>query len=156
MKCPYCQSTDLKVIDSRPVPEDNTIRRRRECNNCHNRFTTFEIIKIISITVIKRDGSSQLYDREKLITGIARSCQKRPVSRQQMENIASELEKYIYANFPKREITSKEIGQFVLAELKKLDLVSYIRFASVYRQFKDLNSFVDELKRLEEEKPLND
>lgn len=151
MNCPYCNSENLKVTDSRPVPNDNSIRRRRECIDCGMRFTTFEAIQHTSITVVKKDGSLQLYDRQKLISGIARSCQKRPITRIQMEEIAQDLEVYIQREYPKKEINSAQIGDFVLKRLKDIDLVSYIRFASVYREFQDINSFVNELKLLEKE-----
>lgn len=147
MHCPYCNSEDLKVVDSRPMEEENTIRRRRECLSCQKRFNTNEIIQEITFMIVKKDGSRQLYDREKVLKGIARSCQKRPVSIDEMEEVVRELEKHMYSQGEK-EVTSSQIGEFILQRLKNLDQVSYIRFASVYREFEDLSSFVEELKNL--------
>lgn len=153
LKCPYCGSGNLKVVDSRPVYDENTIKRRRQCLSCEKRFSTHEVIQEISIIVIKKDKTRELFDREKILKGIARSCQKRPVSMLQMEKIVDDLEKKIL-NSPNREIKSKEIGEFILNKLKDIDEVSYIRFASVYREFKDLNSFLEELKLIAKEKDL--
>ncbi|EHL14609.1 transcriptional regulator NrdR [Peptoanaerobacter stomatis] len=154
MNCPYCGSSDLRVIDSRHVEEDNTIKRRRECESCKKRFSTFEMIQEASIIVIKKDGSREFFDKNKILRGIVRSCQKRPVSTKQMEEIVSDVEKHIL-NSPDKEVSSNQIGELVISRLKKLDVVSYVRFASVYREFKDVNSFFDELNSIvESEKEL--
>ena len=154
MNCPYCGSSDLRVIDSRHVEEDNTIKRRRECESCIKRFSTFEMIQEASIIVIKKDGSREFFDKNKILRGIVRSCQKRPVSTKQMEEIVSDVEKHIL-NSPDKEVSSNQIGELVISRLKKLDVVSYVRFASVYREFKDVNSFFDELNSIvESEKEL--
>lgn len=151
MRCPYCGGSNLKVVDSRPVEEENTIRRRRQCLDCNKRFSTHEVIQEISAIVIKKDKTRELFDREKLLRGIARSCQKRPISMQDMEEIVDDLEKKIL-NSENKEVSSKEIGEFILNKLKNIDEVSYIRFASVYRDFQDLNSFVKELELIAKEK----
>ena len=154
MNCPYCGSSDLRVIDSRHVEEDNTIKRRRECESCKKRFSTFEMIQEASIIVIKKEGSREFFDKNKILRGIVRSCQKRPVSTKQMEEIVSDVEKHIL-NSPDKEVSSNQIGELVISRLKKLDVVSYVRFASVYREFKDVNSFFDELNSIvESEKEL--
>ena len=147
MKCPYCAYKDSKVVDSRPTEERESIRRRRECESCGKRFTTYEKIETIPVRVIKKDGNRQAYDRYKLTRGIVRSSEKRPVTTEQIENLVDEVEKLIYNN-TNREITSIEIGELVMDKLKELDQVAYVRFASVYRDFKDVNSFMDELKTL--------
>lgn len=151
MRCPYCGGSNLKVVDSRPIEEENTIKRRRQCQDCNKRFSTHEIIQEISVIVIKKDNTRELFDREKLLRGIARSCQKRPVSTDEMEDIVDDLEKRIL-NSANREVSSKEIGEFILNKLKTIDEVSYIRFASVYRDFQDLNSFLKELELIAREK----
>ena len=154
MNCPYCGSSDLRVIDSRHIEEDNTIKRRRECESCKKRFSTFEMIQEASIIVVKKDGSREFFDKNKILRGIVRSCQKRPVSTKQMEEIVSDVEKHIL-NSPDKEVSSNQIGELVISRLKKLDVVSYVRFASVYREFKDVNSFFDELNSIvESEKEL--
>ncbi|MGP1488951.1 MAG: transcriptional regulator NrdR [Peptoanaerobacter stomatis] len=154
MNCPYCGSSDIRVIDSRHIEEDNTIKRRRECESCKKRFSTFEMIQEASIIVIKKDGSREFFDKNKILRGIVRSCQKRPVSTKQMEEIVSDVEKHIL-NSPDKEVSSNQIGELVISRLKKLDVVSYVRFASVYREFKDVNSFFDELNSIvESEKEL--
>lgn len=147
MKCPYCSYHDSRVVDSRPTEDGESIRRRRECSSCGKRFTTYEKIEEIPVRVIKKDGNRQAYDRNKVLRGIVRSCEKRPVTSEQIEEIIEDIEKVIY-NSSNREITSQEIGELVMARLKKIDEVSYVRFASVYRQFKDLNSFMEELKKI--------
>lgn len=147
MKCPYCNYFDLKVIETRTVEESNSIRRRRECLQCQQRFTTYEKIENISLIVIKRDKTREEFDREKLLSGIMRACQKRPVTVQQQEKIVDEIEQY-FLNSLEREIPSTEIGELVMKKLKDIDEVSYVRFASVYRQFKDINTFMEELKKL--------
>ena len=151
MKCPYCDFDTSKVVDSRPIEEGNSIRRRRECENCKKRFTTYEKIEQVNVMVVKKDGAREFFDREKILKGIIRSCEKRPISIKQMENIVTDIEKEI-VNMMQREISSEEIGNLVMDKLKDIDEVSYVRFASVYRQFKDVNSFLDELKNIIEGK----
>lgn len=151
MNCPYCNFEMSKVVDSRPTEEGNAIRRRRECENCKKRFTTYEKIEQVSVMVIKKDGSREYFDREKILKGIVRSCEKRPITLEQMENVVSEIEKEIL-NMMQREVSSDKIGELVMERLKELDEVCYVRFASVYRQFKDINSFLEELKNIMGEK----
>ena len=151
MKCPFCGCDDSKVLDTRPTDEGYTIRRRRECLNCQKRFTTYEKIEMSPIMVIKKDGNRQAFDREKIIRGMIKSCEKRPVSISEIENAVNNIEKRI-ENSMRKEITSLEIGDMVMDELKDLDEVSYVRFASVYREFKDLQSFMDELKNFVKKK----
>ncbi len=144
MKCPVCNSPDSKVLDSRPAAEDTSIKRRRECAVCGKRFTTYEVIDTVSIAVIKRDGRNEFFDVHKLTMGIERACQKRPVNPAEIaHDIETELQNELVS-----EVTSKEIGEMVLARLKELDIVSYIRFASVYREFADIDSFMAEIKSL--------
>ncbi len=145
MKCQYCGSTDSKVIDSRQADEGNSIRRRRECESCHRRFTTYERIEQISIMVIKKDKSREYFDREKILKGILKSCEKRHITLEQMEGIVDSIERDLL-NSMTREVSSIRIGEMVMDRLKDLDEVSYVRFASVYREFKDIDSFMDELK----------
>ena len=147
MKCPYCGTNDSKVIDSRPAEEGTTIRRRRECLACKKRFTTYEVIERMPLVVIKRDGSRQSFDKIKLINGMVRACEKRPVTLSQLEAIADSIEQDLQSGV-EREISSSDIGEMVRVRLKDVDEVAYVRFASVYRSFKDINSFMDELKRL--------
>lgn len=147
MKCPFCSYFESKVIDSRPTDEGQAIRRRRECIKCGKRFTTYEKIEEIPLIVVKKDGNRQSYDRNKLLNGIIKACEKRPVSMNTIEKIVDDIEKNLY-NSLQREIKSEEIGEMVMNSLKDIDEVSYVRFASVYRQFKDVNSFLDELKKL--------
>ncbi|NLV89166.1 MAG: transcriptional repressor NrdR [Tissierellia bacterium] len=147
MKCPFCSFHESKVVDSRPTEEGQAIRRRRECINCSRRFTTYEKIEEIPLMVIKKDGNRQTFDRNKILNGIIKACEKRPVSMERIENIVGEIEKSLY-NSMEKEVTSNEIGEMVMNKLKDVDHVAYVRFASVYRQFKDLNSFMDELKNL--------
>lgn len=144
MKCPFCGHTEDRVNDSRQVDDGESIRRRRECLNCKQRFTTYERVEKINLFVIKQDGSRQLFDREKLIQGILKSCVKRPVTLEQIEKIVNQIENY-NSNLLSKEITSKEIGEQVMAQLKDIDEVAYIRFASVYKDFDDLQSFINEL-----------
>jgi len=151
MKCPYCSFDEDKVIDSRPTDEGATIRRRRECLSCHKRYTTYEKVENMPIMVIKKDGSRQPYDREKVRKGILRACEKRSVSINQIEKILDAIEGQIN-NSLEREVTSEFIGELVMDKLKELDEVAYVRFASVYRQFKDINTFMDELNKLLREK----
>ncbi|MBE6081894.1 MULTISPECIES: transcriptional regulator NrdR [Tissierellales] len=147
MNCPFCDYYETKVVDSRPTDEGQAIRRRRECIKCGRRFTTYEKIEEIPLVVIKKDGNRQAYDRNKLLTGIIKACEKRPVSMAVIENMVNDIEKRLY-NSMEKEITSKYIGENVMNELIKVDEVAYVRFASVYRQFKDLNTFMDELKKI--------
>ena len=147
MKCPNCDFDTSKVVDSRPIEEGNSIRRRRECENCKKRFTTYEKIEQVNVMVVKKDGAREFFDREKILKGIIRSCEKRPISIKQMENIVTDIEKEI-VNMMQREISSEEIGNLVMDKLKDIDEVSYVRFASVYRQFKDINTFMEEIKNL--------
>ena len=147
MKCPYCGFEESKVIDSRPTDEGEKIRRRRECLNCTKRFTTYEQIESLPIMVIKKDKTRETFNRDKLLTGMLRACEKRPVSIDQMENMIDEIETTIQ-NTLDREVTSEKIGELVMDKLKAVDEVAYVRFASVYRQFKDINTFMQELNKL--------
>lgn len=151
MKCPFCGYDDSKVLDTRPTDEGNTIRRRRECLKCQKRFTTYEKIEQSPIMVIKKDGNRQAFDREKIIRGMIKSCEKRPVSAADIEEAVNNIEKKI-ENSMKKEISSLEVGEMVMDELKDHDEVSYVRFASVYREFKDLQSFIDELENFVKKK----
>ena len=145
MKCPVCGFTDSKVIDSRHIEEGNSIRRRRECLACQKRYTTFEIIETVQIFVKKKDGSKELFDKNKLLSGLMKACQKRPVN---PEDIAVEIESELQ-NSLRTEITTGELGEIVMNKLKEKDEVAYVRFASVYREFKDIETFMAELKRLQ-------
>ena len=147
MKCPFCGYEESKVIDSRPTDEGEKIRRRRECISCGKRFTTYEIIESVPIVVVKKDKSRQAFDRVKLFNGMLRACEKRPVSIEQLDKVVSEIEADLQ-NSLDREVTSVHIGELVMDKLKALDEVAYVRFASVYRQFKDINTFMDELTKL--------
>lgn len=151
MKCPFCSFDESKVIDSRPTEEGHVIRRRRECGNCKNRFTTYEKVEEIPIVIVKKDGNRESYNRMKLLNGIIRACEKRPVSMEQMENLIDQIEKKLH-NSMEKEIQSVVIGELVMSGLKDLDEVSYVRFASVYRQFRDINTFIDELTKMLNEK----
>ncbi len=147
MKCPYCEHTESKVIDSRPTDEGNSIRRRRECLKCEKRFTTYEQIESIPVIIIKKDGTRQPYDRQKLMNGILRAIEKTPVTFKEVEEIVAKVESKIF-NSLDREVESKMIGELVMEELKNLNPVAYVRFASVYREFKDVNVFLEEVKNL--------
>ena len=147
MKCPFCTFPESKVIDSRAIEDNSAIRRRRECLSCGKRYTTFEKVEDIPILVIKKDESRENFDKNKIIVGLIRACQKRPVSRSQIEEIASDIERNI-SNSMISEISSEEIGEMVMDRLKNVDEVAYVRFASVYRQFKDINTFLEEIKNL--------
>ena len=147
MKCPFCGYTESKVIDSRPAEEGATIRRRRECLACSKRFTTYEIIERMPLVVVKRDGSRQSFDKVKLINGMVRACEKRPVPLQTLEQIADEIEQELQSNL-EREISTVDVGEMVMQRLKNIDEVAYVRFASVYRSFKDINTFMEELSKL--------
>ena len=144
MKCPACNKTDSRVLDSRPAPDGSRIKRRRECPSCGKRFTTYEVIDTVQIAVVKRDGRREFFDTHKLVLGIERACQKRPVDPIEIaEDIETELQNDLV-----EEISSKDIGEMVLSKLKEKDIVSYIRFASVYREFCDIDSFMEEIKSL--------
>ena len=151
MKCPFCAYTESKVIDSRPAEEGATIRRRRECLACQKRFTTYEIIERLPLVVVKRDGSRQTFDKVKLINGMVRACEKRPVALTTLEKIADEIEQELQSGL-EREVRTVDIGEMVMSRLKSVDEVAYVRFASVYRSFKDINTFMDELTKLLTEK----
>ena len=147
MKCPFCGFLESKVIDSRPAEEGATIRRRRECLACQRRFTTYENIEHLPLIVVKRDGSRQTFDRVKLINGMVRACEKRPVSLSQLEKIADDIEQELQSSL-ERETSTIEVGEMVMERLKDIDEVAYVRFASVYRSFKDINTFMEELTKL--------
>lgn len=151
MKCPYCGDQDSKVIDSRHSEDGSSIRRRRECLSCQKRFTTYETVESLPIIVVKKDGSRQSFDRNKILNGMVRACEKRPVSMADLESAVTDIEQ-VMQNSLEREISSASIGDLVMERLKPLDEVSYVRFASVYRQFKDINSFMNELNKILEEK----
>ena len=151
MKCPYCSFEESKVIDSRSADDGERIRRRRECLKCGKRFTTHEVIETVPIIVVKRDKSREVFDRNKLTAGILRACEKRPVSLTQIEKMVDRIEAKIQSMLD-REITTRQIGELAMEELKSVDEVSYVRFASVYRQFKDINTFMAELNKLLTEK----
>ena len=146
MKCPFCGEENTKVIDSRPAEENNSIRRRRQCEVCGKRFTTYEKVETIPLIIIKKDDNREPYDRSKRERGIVRSCHKRPVSYDQIVSTVEEIEAEIF-NKEEKEISSNEIGEIVMDKIKELDQVAYVRFASVYREFKDVNTFMDELKK---------
>ena len=146
MKCPFCGEENTKVIDSRPAEENNSIRRRKQCEVCGKRFTTYEKVETIPLIVIKKDDNREPYDRSKIERGIVRSCHKRPVSYDQIVSTVEEIEAEIF-NKEEKEISSNEIGEIVMDKIKELDQVAYVRFASVYREFKDVNTFMDELKK---------
>ena len=151
MKCPYCAHLESKVVDSRPADEGASIRRRRECLACHKRFTTYETMESLPLMVVKKDGSHQSFDRNKVLGGLIRACEKRPVPYSALESMANEIEQ-VLQNKMEREVSSAEIGELVMERLKKTDEVAYVRFASVYRQFKDINTFMHELNKLLEDK----
>lgn len=151
MRCPFCGYHDSKVVDSRPAEDYVSIRRRRECLSCKKRFTTFEVMESLPVVVIKRDGSRQSFDRTKLLNGMIRACEKRPVPFETIERIATEIEQTLQ-NEMNREVSSTKIGEMVMDQLKGVDEVAYVRFASVYRQFKDISTFMAELSKLLEEK----
>ena len=151
MKCPFCGFEESKVIDSRPTDEGERIRRRRECLNCQKRFTTYEIIENLPIIVVKRDNSREQFDRNKLVNSLMRACEKRTVSLSTIENAVDEIESVIQ-NSLDREVSSQQIGELAMDKLKNIDEVAYVRFASVYRQFKDINTFMEELTKLLQDK----
>ena len=147
MKCPFCGYEESKVIDSRPTDEGQRIRRRRECLKCGRRFTTYEVVESLPIIVIKKDKSREAFNRDKLMTGLLRACEKRPVSIDTLDKMIDEIES-VLQNSLDREVSSEKIGQLVMEKLKKIDEVAYVRFASVYRQFKDINTFMREFNKL--------
>ena len=147
MKCPFCDNPDTKVIDSRPTEEGHAIRRRRGCDRCSKRFTTYEKVEETILMVVKKDGKREAFDRNKLLRGITRACEKRPVSLAVMEGMVDEIERNLN-NTMEKEVASDYIGELVMDELKKVDEVSYVRFASVYRQFTDVNTFMKEIEKL--------
>ncbi len=147
MKCPFCDNPDTKVIDSRPTEDGHAIRRRRGCDNCGRRFTTYEKIEEIILMVVKKDGRREAFDRSKILNGIIKACEKRPVSMADMDNMVDEIERTL-SNSMEKEVESYYIGELIMNQLKDVDEVAYVRFASVYRQFKDINTFVTELKNI--------
>ena len=147
MKCPFCNQDSSRVIDSRPADDNTSIRRRRECENCGKRFTTYEKVETIPLIVIKKDKNREPYDLNKIKSGIVRSCHKRPVSMEQIESTVESIENTIF-NMEEKEIESMKIGEIVMDKLKDLDEVAYVRFASIYREFKDVETFMDELKKM--------
>jgi transcriptional repressor NrdR len=151
VRCPFCGFIEDKVIDSRPTDENTAIRRRRECSNCTRRFTTYEKVESLPIMVVKKDKTRQIFDRQKLMNGLMRACEKRPVSIEDLEKLVNGIESQV-CNSLKREVTSNELGEMVILKLKELDEVAYVRFASVYRQFKDINTFMDELRKIIKDK----
>ncbi len=151
MKCPYCGYSESKVIDSRPTDEEERIRRRRECLNCAKRFTTYEVIETVPVVVVKKDKSREAFDRNKLLNGLLRACEKRPVPLETLERIVDEIETLLQ-NSLDREVPSTLIGTYAMDKLKKVDEVAYVRFASVYREFKDINTFMDELNKIKAER----
>lgn len=151
MKCPFCGFDDSKVVDSRPTDEGTSIRRRRECLKCLKRFTTYETVERMPLMLVKRDGTRQAYDRQKLLGGLIKACEKRPVSLPQLEQIVDTVEQRVFGSL-ESEVSSKIIGELVMEQLRKVDEVAYVRFASVYRQFKDINTFMEELNTLLKDK----
>lgn len=148
MKCPFCNQENTRVIDSRPSEENNAIRRRRQCDSCHKRFTTYEKIESLPLIVVKKDNSREPYEREKIESAILRAFHKRSVSYEKIQDMMDDIENVIISREENREISSQVIGEIVMNKLKDFDSVAYVRFASVYREFKDVNSFMDELKKL--------
>lgn len=147
MKCPYCGETESKVIDSRPADDGERIRRRRECLDCAKRFTTYEVVETFPLMVIKKDKSREAFDRQKLLNGLMRACEKRPVTFKMLETAVNNIEQTLLSSYD-REVSTVYIGELAMQELKRIDEVAYVRFASVYRQFSDINTFMDELKDL--------
>ncbi|NLL73749.1 MAG: transcriptional repressor NrdR [Clostridiales bacterium] len=147
MKCPFCSKDNTRVIDSRPADENTSIRRRRQCDDCSRRFTTYEKVEAIPLVVIKKDNNRESYDRSKIESGVFRSCHKRPISVEQITTLVDEVETIIF-NREEKEVPSHIIGEILMDKLKELDAVAYVRFASVYREFKDVNTFMDELKKV--------
>ena len=147
MRCPFCENSDTKVIDSRPTEDKHAIRRRRECDRCNKRFTTYEKVEEMLLMVVKKDGRREPFDRNKILNGIIRACEKRPVSMAEIEKIVNDIERGLN-NLMEKEVKSEFIGELIMEQLKKLDEVAYVRFASVYRQFTDVNTFVAEIEKL--------
>ena len=147
LKCPFCNAADTKVIDSRPADDNSSIRRRRQCETCGKRFTTYEKVETLPLIVVKKDNNREPYDREKIVAGIVRSCHKRPISMTQINDMVDDIEGQIF-NMGEKEIPTTTIGSIVMDKLKDLDEVAYVRFASVYREFKDVNTFMDEIKKI--------
>ena len=147
MKCPFCNYPDSKVVDSRPTDEGTSIRRRRECLRCFKRFTTYETVERLPLMLIKRDGTWEPYDRNKLLSGVMKACEKRPVPQARLEQLVDTVEQRLFGTL-ETEVSSQKIGEMVMQELKNVDEVAYVRFASVYRQFKDINTFLEELNSL--------
>ena len=147
MKCPFCNQDDTRVVDSRPVDDNSSIRRRRMCDACGKRFTTYEKVETIPLIVIKKDQNREQYDRRKIENGVIRACYKRPISAQQITAVVDQIETLVFSR-EEREVSSEVIGEIVMDQLKELDPVAYVRFASVYREFKDVNTFMDELGKL--------
>ncbi|WP_312648847.1 transcriptional regulator NrdR [Aminipila sp.] len=147
MRCPFCENPDTKVIDSRPTEEGHAIRRRRECDNCNKRFTTYEKVEEMLLMVVKKDGGREVFDRNKILNGIIKACEKRPVPMLEIEKVVNEIERGLN-NLMEKEVQSEFIGELIMEQLKKLDEVAYVRFASVYRQFTDVNTFVSEIEKL--------
>lgn len=146
MKCPYCNHLDTKVVDSRPTEDGNSIRRRRGCEVCKKRFTTYEKVETIPLIIIKKDNNRDPYDRGKIESGVLRACYKRPISAEEIKEVVDRIETQIFS-LEEKEVKSNQVGEIVMEELKNLDEVAYVRFASVYREFKDINTFMDELKK---------
>ncbi len=155
MKCPFCGFADSRVIDSRPTDEDSRIRRRRECTQCGKRFTTYEIVESLPIVVVKKDNSREPFDRNKVLGGLLRACEKRPVSLERLEKAVDEIETQIQ-NSLEREVSTSKIGEYVMEQLMRIDDVAYIRFASVYRQFKDIKSFHEAIRKLMDDEEADD
>lgn len=151
MKCPFCSHNESKVVDSRPTDEGQAIRRRRECMTCTKRFTTYEKIDEIPLIVVKKNGNRESYNKSKILNGVIKACEKRPISLQDIEELVDGIEKQLY-NTMEREITTEFIGNLVIEKIKELDEIAYVRFASVYREFKDINTFMDEVKKILGEK----
>ena len=147
MKCPFCENSDTKVIDSRQTDDGHAIRRRRECENCKKRFTTYEKVEEMILMVIKKDGSREAFDRNKIYTGIVKACEKRPVPADKIEEVVDDIERGLN-NMMEKEVESSFIGELIMEKLRELDEVAYVRFASVYRQFTDINTFVSEIEKL--------
>ncbi|MCR4651861.1 MAG: transcriptional regulator NrdR [Lachnospiraceae bacterium] len=147
MKCPFCNHENTRVIDSRPAEDNNSIRRRRVCDECGKRFTTYEKVETIPLIIMKKDNNREAYDRTKIESGVLRACHKRPVSAEQITKMIDSVETEIF-NLEEREIPAQQIGELIMNKLKDLDAVAYVRFASVYREFKDVNTFMDELKKM--------
>lgn len=147
MKCPYCSEDNTRVIDSRPAEDNSSIRRRRQCDACKKRFTTYEKIETIPLVIIKKDENRESYDRSKIEAGVFRSCHKRPISVEQINTLVDEVENIIFS-LDMKEVPSSQVGEILMDKLKDLDAVAYVRFASVYREFKDVNTFMDELKKI--------